>query len=139
MPPESPNTPVDLRIRWLLAQLSKEDLRTHITVDLLAKRLRLSSSRLRHLFAQGTGISFARYLKQRRLAEARFLMEDSLLSVKEVTAAVGINDVSHFVRDYKRLYGERPSASRHKQMPADFLVPAQTLQSKSKRDVQQYE
>jgi transcriptional regulator GlxA family with amidase domain len=129
MPPKLPGPPADLRIRWLLTQLSQEDLRSHITVDRFAKRVRLSSSRFRHLFAQGTGVSFARYLKQKRLAEARYLMEDSLLSVKEVTAAVGINDVSHFVRDYKRLYGERPSDSRHKQLTRNFLVPTQTLQS----------
>jgi transcriptional regulator GlxA family with amidase domain len=139
MPPKSPSPSIDLRIRRLLAELTKEDLRTDITVDRLAKQLRLSSSRFRHLFAQATGVSFARYLKQRRLAEARYLMEDSLLSVKEVTAAVGINDVSHFVRDYKRLYGERPSDSRHKQRLTDFLVPAQTLQSEHKGDVQPYE
>lgn len=138
MSPKLPGPPADLRIRWLLTQLSQEDLRTHITVDRFAKRVRLSSSRFRHLFAQGAGVSFARYLKQKRLAEARYLMEDTLLSVKEVTAAVGINDVSHFVRDYKRLYGESPSDSRQKQAAQKFPCTDTNAAVLTKRDVQPY-
>jgi transcriptional regulator GlxA family with amidase domain len=129
MPAKLPSPPADLRIRWLLTQLSQEDLHTHITVDRFAKRVRLSSSRFRHLFTQATGISFARYVKEKRLTQARYLMEHSLLSVKEVTASIGVNDVSHFVRDYKLLYGERPSDSRRKQLLRNCSVPTQTPRS----------
>ena len=129
MPTNLPSPPADLRIRWLLAQLSQEDLRTHTTVDRFAKRVQLSSSRFRHLFTQAAGVSFARYVKERRLAQARYLMEHSLLSVKEVTASIGVNDVSHFVRDYKLLYGERPSDSRRKQLLRNCSVPTQTPRS----------
>jgi transcriptional regulator GlxA family with amidase domain len=126
LPTKLSSPPADLRISWLLTQLSKEDLRTHTKVDHFAKRLRLSSSRFRHLFTQATGVSFARYVKDKRLAQARYLMEHSLLSVKEVMVAVGVNDVSHFVRDYKLLYGERPSDSRRKQLLMRCPAPTQT-------------
>jgi hypothetical protein len=40
------------------------------------------------------------------LRKAKELLETTFLSVKEVIAAVGISDLSHFVRDYKERYGE---------------------------------
>ena len=112
----------DPRIGSLLAYLSQHDLHTEIRIETFAQRARLSTSRFRHLFTQATGVSFTRYVKKIRLAQARSFMEHSSLSVKEVSAAVGINDVSHFVRDYKILFGERPSESRRKQLLNSCLI-----------------
>jgi transcriptional regulator GlxA family with amidase domain len=46
------------------------------------------------------------------MGRAKALLEASFLEVKEVAAAVGFSDVSHFVRDYKLAHGERPSETR---------------------------
>jgi transcriptional regulator GlxA family with amidase domain len=51
-------------------------------------------------------------VKLLRLEKAKYLIENSFLEVKEIAAAVGIGDVSHFVRDYKCFYGETPSQTR---------------------------
>jgi transcriptional regulator GlxA family with amidase domain len=72
----------------------------------------LSVSRLRHLFRCHTGISPIQFQKQLRLAKARALFQGSFLSIKEVVAAVGPGDMSHFVRDYKLKYGETPSQTK---------------------------
>jgi transcriptional regulator GlxA family with amidase domain len=36
----------------------------------------------------------------------------TFLSVKEISAAVGIHDESHFLRDFKTLYGATPTERR---------------------------
>lgn len=46
------------------------------------------------------------------MERARQLLLNSFLSVKEIAGVVGINDISHFVRDYKALYGQTPSQTR---------------------------
>ncbi|HET6936676.1 MAG TPA: AraC family transcriptional regulator [Candidatus Angelobacter sp.] len=74
----------------------------------VALRLNLSSSRFRHLFKREMSVSPARYLKEVRLQQAKYLLETSALSVKEVMAAVGMSDFSHFVRDFKEMYGLSP-------------------------------
>jgi AraC-like DNA-binding protein len=74
----------------------------------VALRLNLSGSRFRHLFKREMSVSPARYLKQLRLQRAKYLLENSALSVKEVMAAVGMSDLSHFVRDFKEMYGRSP-------------------------------
>ena len=47
-----------------------------------------------------------------RLAHARRLLQSSFLSVKQVMAACGWNDPSHFCREFKRQYGYSPTALR---------------------------
>ena len=78
----------------------------------LAAEVNLSASRLSHLFTQDVGLSPARYLHERRLTRARLLLERTFLTVKQVMACVGINDPSHFARDFRRLHGVAPSQVR---------------------------
>jgi transcriptional regulator GlxA family with amidase domain len=52
---------------------------------------------------------------------AKQLLETTFMSVKEVMFAVGINDLSHFVRDFSKRYGKTPAKYR-----ADFLRATQT-------------
>jgi transcriptional regulator GlxA family with amidase domain len=82
------------------------------TLEAIAATLNLSASRLRHLFKAQLDLSPRQYMKRQRLKHAKSLLESSFLTVKEIAARVGANDVSHFVRDYKAFYGETPSATR---------------------------
>jgi len=78
----------------------------------IATNLRMSSSHLRHTFKKAVGISPTQFVKNLRLQQASELLRTTLLSVKEIMATVGFTDLSHFVRDYKVRYGERPSQTR---------------------------
>ena len=109
---KDPCTRRDLRVALTLEALRGTDVRCPPPLAQIAARVNLSASRLRHLFAQQTGTSVVHYLKERRLALAHDLLRNSFLLVKEVAAAVGINDVSHFSRDYKARYGQTPRQSR---------------------------
>ena len=102
-------TAKDPRIRRALELLQQ----THkLQLGDISTALNLSGSRLRHLFRQELGMSPKHYLRLARLEQAKELLEHSFLRVKEITALVGVNDVSHFVRDYKALYGQTPSQTR---------------------------
>lgn len=115
----------DPRILWALELFEKK---ASARVSDVAANLNLSSSRFRHLFKQELGLSPKHYLKLRRLKQAKKLLENSFLRVKEVTTIVGANDVSHFSRDYKAVYRQTPSQTR-----ALFArVPSQTAISAKK-------
>jgi AraC-like DNA-binding protein len=43
---------------------------------------------------------------------AKVLLETTFLSVKEVAAKSGFNDLSHFVRDFKKMNGLTPTDHR---------------------------
>lgn len=102
----------DPRVRSIVELLATCDLSYSITTEHLAGTVRMSPSRLRHLFRTEVGVPLGKYVKQLRLEQARELLRGSFLEVKEVAAAAGFTDVSHFVRDYKLTYDERPSETR---------------------------
>lgn len=78
----------------------------------IARAVNLSTSRLRHLFRKEAGISPLHYVKVVRLQRAHNLMVQTFLTVKEVMSESGFSDISHFVREYKRVFGETPSQTR---------------------------
>ena len=53
-----------------------------------------------------------KYLRLLRMERAKGLLESSFLSVKEIAFQVGLNDESHFVRDFKSTYGFSPAIYR---------------------------
>lgn len=104
---------MDIRVRQVIKLLS-QDLSRNLDINALASSVDLSTSRLRHLFKDETGLTPAQYLKRLRLERARELMEESFLRLKEVMPQVGITDESHFVRDFKKTHGLPPIKYRHR-------------------------
>ena len=102
---------MDSRVRQAINLLS-EDLSRDFDSKALAASVNLSQSRLRHLFKDETGLTPAQYLKRLRLDHARELLDRSFLRLKEVMPLVGINDESHFVRDFKKAHGLPPRQYR---------------------------
>ena len=82
------------------------------TTQQLAAGVNLSSSRLNTLFKRDVGTSPGRYLRALRMARARVLLERTNLNVREIMSTVGINDPSHFSRDFRRYHGVAPSKLR---------------------------
>ena len=52
------------------------------------------------------------FRRELRMERAKGLLESSFLSVKEIAFQVGLNDESHFVRDFKSTYGYSPAIYR---------------------------
>lgn len=102
---------MDPRIEALIA-LMKADLRRILPISRMAQSVNLSPTRLSCLFKAETGSPPARYLRQMRMQFAATLLVETFLSVKEIMAIVGINDESHFVRDFKRINGMTPMQYR---------------------------
>lgn len=98
---------MDWRIRRAIETMLRHMGQPMAVAD-LARRVNLSPSRFAHLFRRHTGRAPARYLRELRLDRARTLVEQSVLSIKEIMAQVGFNDPSHFARDFKRKHGMSP-------------------------------
>jgi AraC family transcriptional regulator of arabinose operon len=88
------------------------DLKEELRTDHICKALNLSTSRLRHLFHEQLGMSPAQVLKSLRMQAAKNLLISTYMRTKEILTVVGLNDASHFVRDFKDIYGETPSQVR---------------------------
>lgn len=102
---------MDRRVQHVIVVM-QNDLHAGPPLAELARAVNLSVSRLHHLFKVATGMSPARYRRLLLNEKARLLLQTSFLSVKQVRASLGIDDRSHFERDFKKLYGITPAQYR---------------------------
>ncbi len=83
-----------------------------LKVNILAKEVNLSASRLQHLFARHTGSSIRAYAQEARLMKAAVMLATTFLSIKEVRVKVGYRDTAVFSRAFKRQFGRSPTVYR---------------------------
>jgi len=101
----------DARIESALQKLTCGDLSTLVARNWkqqLASELGLSYSRFQHLFKQRIGLPPGHYIKLARLQEAKRLLDKTAIPIKHVMFLVGLEDASHFSRDFKALTGFSP-------------------------------
>lgn len=102
---------MDLRIEKVRGVIDSNFHRA-LSVNDMATLVNLSYSRLQHLFKAEMGVTFTSYLKNIRIEKARELLETTFLTNQQIMTKVGLSDESHFVRDFKKVYGLRPRQYR---------------------------
>lgn len=80
-----------------------------LTLEQIAASVRLDKSYLCRLFKKETGKSIFQYLNEQRMCRAAEMIEKGNTYVREVAAAVGIDDQFYFTRLFKRQFGVSPS------------------------------
>ena len=93
-------------------QLMEANIREPINQTDLAAYMGLSTRQLQRLFKQYLSCSPSRYYLQLRLQRAKNLLQQTSLSIIEVTAESGFISVSHFSKSYKIYFGYPPSIER---------------------------
>jgi AraC-like DNA-binding protein len=78
----------------------------------LAEKLGTSQSTLRRRFHEATGTSPHGYLLQCRTQEARRMLGESALSIKQIAESLGYSDVYFFSRQFRQLTGVPPATYR---------------------------
>jgi transcriptional regulator GlxA family with amidase domain len=101
----------DERVLSVLEIIARDLEKPH-SVKHLAAGLRLSPSRLEHLFKKETGRTVKAFVRDARITQAKNMLQDPTLRIKEVAAAVGYADVSNFAHDFRKQYDQSPSQSR---------------------------
>ncbi|MDR2507890.1 MAG: AraC family transcriptional regulator [Candidatus Accumulibacter sp.] len=99
----SQNNQITRAISWL-----KQNLTASVLVEELAEQAAMAPSTFHRRFKEITGISPIQFQKRMRLHEAQRLMLAGNLDVSGVSIAVGYENISHFIREYKRFFGNPP-------------------------------
>jgi AraC-like DNA-binding protein len=79
----------------------------------LARAVGLNDCTLKRGFRQVLGTTVFGYLRQQRLIKARQLLQDTEMSVAEVTYQVGYSHAGHFAAAFKREFGVSPKAFKN--------------------------
>lgn len=91
-----------------------ENLNQNWTVEKMAKLTNLSKDHFHKLFKKETKQTPIGFLRCERLKKAKDLLENTNKRVGEITAEVGINDLTHFARDFKKAFKFNPNEYRQK-------------------------
>jgi len=101
----------EARLAQLVLAL-KRDVEMPWSVPALARRASMSVTSFHRAFKGFTGETPLQYIKKVRLHKASGLLVYEGLSVKEASAHVGYESPTQFSREFKRLFGQSPSALR---------------------------
>ena len=86
----------------------------NISISEFAAACNISISSFRALFTECYGMAPIQYRNKLRIKRAVELLEDENLTVAEVAAASGFENVGYFCRFYKNVMGETPKETRLK-------------------------
>ncbi|MCR2807521.1 response regulator [Paenibacillus soyae] len=93
-------------VRSILAIVDQE-LDRDITLHTVADRLFVNSSYVSRLFKQETGVSFSAYVLERKMEQAKTVLQDGG-KVYDAARLVGYRDVSYFTKVFRKYWGVTP-------------------------------
>ncbi|WP_372774079.1 helix-turn-helix domain-containing protein [Mangrovibacterium sp.] len=78
----------------------------------LAVKIGISRSKLNRRFKESVQMSARKYICRQRLIKARQLLEDSNLTIPEITRKVGFGSPVYFSKKFKKHFGYPPSKAK---------------------------
>lgn len=86
----------------------------NISLNHLSKyKYYVNPSYLSRLFKDQTGVSFSSYLLDFRLKKAYQMLKDTNISISDIASVTGFNDVSYFIKAFKKNYNLTPGKVRY--------------------------
>ena len=103
----------DSRIAELLNYI-QQHISDVITIDDLADKACLTKSHLIRSFSRTMGITPLQYILRKKIQHAQSLLLSTDMTVNRISEATGFNDVSYFIRLFKKNIGFTPQEYREK-------------------------
>lgn len=85
-----------------------------LSLSVLSEHFHLSEKYISRYFIEHFHLSFVKYLNHQRLILSKKLLETTELPITEVALRSGFNNVSYFIRTFKKFYGLSPLRYRRK-------------------------
>lgn len=83
-----------------------------ISLDTLASLTHLNKYYMAHAFTKHTGLSPMSYLLQKRIQEAKSLLESTSCSIAQISNILGFSSQSYFSQVFKKATGKTPLQHR---------------------------
>ncbi len=99
----------DMTLGQLVKRYIKDNISTKITLNELALKMHCSTVTLTEHFKREFGITIVEYVNQKRIQKAKQLLQNSSLSIREISETCGFSSVEYFSRSFKESVGQAPS------------------------------
>jgi AraC-like DNA-binding protein/mannose-6-phosphate isomerase-like protein (cupin superfamily) len=90
----------------------QEHFREPITIEDASAQSRYSAGHFMRVFREETGTTFNQYLIAYRLRYASYLLRETEETVTSVAGQCGFDNISYFIRMFRREYGQTPARYR---------------------------
>lgn len=111
---EQPPLPAHTPLASYMQQLLEQHITSGVAIRDLARQMHMSESHFSHRVKELLGIAPQQYVRERRIARARQLLESTPMSIEEIAAALGYDEPTSFFRAFKRVTGVTPGEARGK-------------------------
>lgn len=101
----------DICMNSLLSYIN-ENLEKNITNDDLARIAHMHPNHMIRFFKSKTNQTPAKYVSMQKIEYAKRLLENSELNITEIMQKIGIDDISHFSKLFKKFSGASPAKYR---------------------------
>ena len=101
-----------------------------LTIENVAQLIGISTQHVCRVLKRERGLTFADLLREVRLREARRLLRDSSLSMKEIAFRVGFRHPSQFTRAFASSCGLSPSEFRAREIVATCSSTASNVNAR---------
>lgn len=96
-----------------VAEYIERNFQGKVTLEQLADAAQCNSHYLCRFFKEIAGVSPIQYLIERRVESACVMLRDTTRSVLEISMDCGFENVSYFIRQFKRITGKTPRQYRN--------------------------
>lgn len=104
---DNDDTVVETVSRYIASHLESE-----LRREELAEQVHLNPDYLNRMFKKETGLTLKEYVIQKKMEQARSLLQTTNLPIYIVAAKVGYNNFSHFSTSYKKQFDRNPQDER---------------------------
>ncbi|MBD1379400.1 response regulator transcription factor [Metabacillus arenae] len=95
-----------------IIHIVQQEFDTDITLETIAARLHYNPNYLSSIFRKETNISFSEYVSLYRLNMAKKWLEETNMSVKEISEKLKYNNSQNFIRSFRKNEGTTPGKYR---------------------------
>lgn len=83
-----------------------------LNVSKLAEMMLCSADYLSHLFHSRTGVTLSVYINHYRITQAKYLLQNTTMNIKEIAHAVGYTNPDYFGQLFRAVTGQAPARYR---------------------------
>ena len=88
------------------------DISVNLSLRTISEHLNLNPSYLSSLFKKETSCTITDYVSQKRMEQARFLLNSTTMQIQNIAMLCGIPDLNYFTKLFKKSVGMTPSKYR---------------------------
>jgi AraC-like DNA-binding protein len=101
-------------LAFLIAEMIIIEMDEDWPIEKLARRYQINIKKLKEIFKRHVGMPVATFKISVRMQKARQLLEETALSIQDISLQVGYPDPAHFSKLFKQKMGASPSSIRKK-------------------------